>query len=315
MVRSALRTNNPIGLAALECTASCIVSALGIRGLDPRYFLLGYWHITYYDGMLMSVRNMKWIDLLYEYGIRFHLTSGSVYELGSLLDKGNMAIMLSRASKLRFFPKSMLGFESAGFYHSILLYERSMRDGCYQAVDPVAGYAGEILEEELTEASVRPGQFVFCKLDFDPSFIRPVAAQSFRRESAAILAAYRKTAGKAFALFCDDVEASVGWDEMKRKRWAERNMIALSALVRMRSLVWQSYLELDLMTEQEAEEGARNTDEIKRGWLNINLLLAKYGKRGPTAELRDNLLRKLANMRQTELRLLEFLAERGKIAV
>lgn len=313
MVTDVYRHESPAGLAALECTASCIVAALSLSGEDPRYFLLGYWHIGYYDGMLMSVRNMKWIDLQFEYGIRFYLTSGSAEEVSSLLDEGGMAIVLCRASKLRFFPRSMLGFESAGFYHSILLHRRvdGEGEGRYEVVDPVAGYAGEMTAAELSVASVRRNELVYCKLAWDAAYSRPSRQVSLRKESAAILNGYRREAGRAFQLFCADVTASVDWEEERRRTWAEQNMIALSAMIRMRGLVWQSYRELGSYAEWEAEEGARRAEDVKRGWMNVNLLLAKVGKRRPAGDVREGLLRKLEGARLAELELLEYLAERG----
>ncbi|MGO4548857.1 hypothetical protein AB4Z29_29110 [Paenibacillus sp. 2TAB23] len=307
------RPESPAGLAALECTASCIVSALSLSGGDPRYFLLGYWHIGYYDGMLMSVRNMKWIDLRFEYGIRFYLTSGSAEEISSLLDEGGMAIVLCRASRLRFFPRSMLGFESAGFYHSILLHRRcdGEGEGGYEIVDPVAGYAGEMTAAELLHASVRRNELVYCKLVWDAAYSRPSRRESLRKESAAILNGYRREAGRAFQLFCADVAASADWEEERRRTWAEQNMIALSAMIRMRGLVWQSYRELGSYSEWESAEGDRRAGAVKRGWMNVNLLLAKLGKRRPAEDLREGMLRKLEGVRLAELELLEYLAARG----
>ncbi|WP_138754342.1 hypothetical protein [Paenibacillus sinopodophylli] len=307
------RSESPTGLAALECTASCIVAALSLSGSDPRYFLLGYWHIGYYDRMLMSVRNMKWIDLHFEYGIRFYLTSGSAEEVSSLLDEGGMAIVLCRASKLRFFPRTMLGFESSGFYHSILLHGRGDEEGenRYKIVDPVAGYAGEMTAAELSEASVRRNQLVYCKLTWDADYSRPSRRESLRKESAAILKGYRRDAGKAFELFCADVTASDGWEEERRRTWAEQNMITLSAMIRMRGLVWKSYLELGSYTAAEAAEGSRRAEAVKRSWMNVNLLLAKLGKRRPEGDSREGLLRKLEGVQLAELELLEYLEARG----
>ncbi|MFC5469141.1 hypothetical protein ACFPPD_10450 [Cohnella suwonensis] len=308
MIQNAVRTDGPVRLAALECAASCIVSALDIRGFNPRYFLLGYWHIGYYDGMLMSVRNMKWIDLAYEYGIQTGMTSGSLESLNDLLDGGDMAIILCKASKLRFFPESMLGFESAGFYHCVLLYGRSGLHDSFHVTDPVAGFTGLITADELAEASVRSGEFVYCRLRFDADYRRPEERDSFRRASAANLAAYRKSGAKAFERFRADVADSMGWEAANRRSWTDRNNIALSAISRMRTLVWQSYVDTGLLSEEERAEGNVMIGEVVRAWMNINMQLVKIGSRSAVAGLAEIIRRQLETVERAEIRLLEYLA-------
>lgn len=302
-----------VRLAALECAASCVVSALAIRGMDPRGFLLGYWHIAYYDGMLMSAKNIKWIDLAYEYGIRATFTSGSPANLREVIDEGDMAIVLCKASKLSFFPPSMLGFESAGFYHCVLLHGRGDRPDSYRVVDPVADYDGESSAHELAEASVRTGQFVYCRLSFDAAYRRPSARESFLKEAAANLASYEKSGAAAFESFRAYAADFENWDAATRRAWAERNAIALSALIRMRALVWQSYADTGLLTDDELEEGRSKLGDVVRAWMNINLLFVKIGRRASSGGHAEPLARLTIAAEQAETRLLAYLAARELI--
>jgi hypothetical protein len=301
----------PFRLAALECAASCIVSALDIRGLDRRLFLMGYWHTVYFEGLLMSAQNIKWIELAYEYGIQTRMTSGPSSEVAALLERGDMAIVLCRASELRFFPASMLGFESTGFYHCVLAYGKGEAENSFLVTDSVAGFRGDMTTEELDLAGVRREEWVYCHLSFNASYRQPELRTSFLRETNRILDEYGSDGRSAIDSFLGVLAESGQWDPVKRRSWADRNNIALAALSKMRTIVWQSYLDTGLLDAEERETGSRLAEKIVRGWTNVNLQLVRYGISG-VPRSSESIRSGIEEVVAAELLLLKLLAGSGR---
>src|SRR4051812_12848538 len=90
-----------INVAAMECAASCIMTALNIAGLNYRFYLLSYWNLNYHARNLLSGEvNIMRNDLLYAYGIEHKCHIGNEQHLIQALEQKHMILFACHASKL-----------------------------------------------------------------------------------------------------------------------------------------------------------------------------------------------------------------------
>ncbi len=299
-----------VQLAAMECAASCILTALNIAGLDYRHFLLGYWNLTYFSKTIMSGKYMIRNDLKFAYGIEQECRVGTASDLMALLRRNHMILLACRASGLRFFPKGMLAQEAGGFQHFILLYGCRSDPDRFLVVDPVAAYIGEMSAADIWECRVKEKELLYYSLSLPPSFEPPSAREMFARESAAI---YDRYAGnKAMDSFIRDVADCVNWDRTARHAWIDQNNITISSIVKTRSLVWQSFCGLNVMTGDEMRAGRERLEGVVKLWTAVNFLLIKWKKSDAGETLAASVIQKLEALKSRERECLHFIKEKGR---
>jgi hypothetical protein len=299
-----------IKLAAMECAASCIVTALNIAGLNYRYFLLSYWNLTYSSKIIMSGKHMRRNDLQYAYGIEKECKLGNDNDLIALLQQNHMVLLTCHASRLRFFPKNMLGLESTGFQHYILLYGYQPETGKFLVIDPVAEFIGEITASEIWEGSVRENELLYYSLLLPSSFEQPAVREIFSRESAANVKFY--TGDKAMNQFIQDLMECTRLSQEERNAWIDQNNITISSIVKTRSLVWQCFCDLNVMTSDDIREGNEWIEGIVKLWTTVNFLMIKLKRSHANEALVLSIEQKLETLKIKERECLEFIMKKGR---
>ncbi|MFD0697453.1 hypothetical protein ACFQZT_25590 [Paenibacillus sp. GCM10027628] len=298
-----------VKLAAMECAASCIMTALTIAGHDYRYFLLSYWNLNYNSKIIMSGKNMRHNDLQFAYGIAKECRSGTEDDLIALLRQNNMAMLFCKASKLRFFPRNMLGHESSGFQHFILLYGYQPETGKFLVIDPVADYKGEISAYEVWDCSVKSSEIIYYSLELPDYYEQPSASRIFSKESSANLRNY--SGDKAIAAFIQDLQACLQWPQDERDTWINQNNITISSIVKTRSIVWECFCDLNLMTPDEIRAGNEIVEQIVSLWTTVNFLLIKLKKNHSNEAIAKSIEQKLETLKVKELECLQFIQQKG----
>ncbi len=311
-----ITSTDVIKLAAMECAASCVVTGLNISGLDYRYFMLNYWHLIYYGNVLMLRGSIFKNDLGFAYGIEKKLVEGNESKLVESLGRGKMAIFLCRASKLRFFPGSMLGLESNLFQHHILLHGYVPDTGNILAIDPIADFLGEVTIEELLENSIRSGELIYYTLEFPRSFQKPTAREIFQRETESNFKQNVRSrshpGNDAFSLFLHGLVECLQANTDTRNSWIDQNNITISSIIKSRPLIWQSFCSLDMMTSEELRTGGEYINEIVKLWTALNFLLIKLRRKPADTELLESVQYKVQAIKAAEYEFLEFMHEKGR---
>ncbi len=319
MNKPLVASTDVVKLAAMECAASCVLTSLRIAGLDDRYFMLGYWHLTYSANVLMSGRNMVRNDLEYVYGIRKELVSGAGDRLMASLREGHMVLLYCRASRLPFFPVRMLGHEAKGFEHCILVYQYRQETGRFLVIDPIADYIGEMSLAELYSGSARENRFIYYSLAFPTFFQKPSDVEIFHRESANNFNQYTQeglhTGGKAIDLFCRDLAQCAQWNALDRDAWIDQNNITITSIVKTRPIVWESFRALDVLSSEDIRTGAESIEAIVKLWTIVNFQLIKLKRNPDHATLALSIRAKLKAVRSAESAFLEFLYKKGRECV
>jgi hypothetical protein len=258
------------------------------------------------------------LDLEFIYGIRKEWIQSGAKELRLQLTADHLALLLCVPSLLDHFPKHLLTLEEAGFDHYLLLTGYNEATGRFRAVDPITGFIGEMSEEQLERASVKPSslQYLIMQFPADGTFTPPDSQTIFLHEAQKNLNLYlasdKHCGGQALEQFAQDLAASVHWQEDERASWVRQNNITISSIVRMRELVWSGYCELGLMSEEHLEKGNAKIGTIAKEWMAANFLLIKYGRYSGDLTIIDKITHKLTEIRHSETDFLQFIYATGR---
>jgi len=308
-MKKIITSGDLIKLGAMECAASCIMTALHITGLDYRYFMLSYWNLTYTSKIIMSAKNIIRTDLLYTYGIKKEFMKGNEQNLIELMQGNHMAVLPCHASKLHFFPRIMLGHESHGFHHFILLYDYFPQRESFLVIDPIAEFIGEISTAELWESSVSKHELIYYTLELPNKFEQPSIDQIFIRESATNVMRYG--GDKVITKFIEDIKECIKLEQDERNTWIDQNNVTITSIVKTRSLVWQSFCSLNRMTADDVEIGNQLIEAIVKLWTTVNFLLIKMKRSHKQAEIVTTIEDKLLTLKAKERECLEFIKRKG----
>ncbi|MFK7696332.1 hypothetical protein [Paenibacillus sp. HJGM_3] len=314
----AVRNIEPVKLAAMECAASCVVTALRMAGKNEAYFLLDYWNLNYISRSLVSSKSVRLNALEYMYGIRTEFCRLSPEKLQSLLRGGHMVLFVCLASGFDYFPANMLTHEASGFEHVILLYAAGRTPNTFAMTDPIADYIGDVTAEQLYAASVKKDELYCYVLTFpEPgTFREPSPKAVFAHIAERNWSQYVKMniqGGKtALERFRVDLEASLQWETNARDRWIAQNNVTISSIVKTRSLFRQSVRELGLLPEGQLAAGEQRMERIIKLWTTVNFQLVKFKRNVQDEALVASLLHKLEQLAEEELGFLSFLRGIGR---
>ncbi|MFB9278149.1 hypothetical protein [Cohnella cellulosilytica] len=338
-----------VKLAAMECFASCALTYARALGRNRPGIMPDYWNLNYQFRTLLSSKDARQLSLLFHYGVRITLVRGQQERLQADLLSGGCAILLCSASKLRYFPASMLGLETSGFQHCILVQSWNPRTAAYRVADPMVDYIGEADREELAEAGTRSDhrrQMIYFLLEALPEYEPPSAEAVFgycternwlhfnaaqaipdraipdrapaesaqdRQQLWSEWFGNRNSGARAFELVRRDVEASPDWPGPALRRWIERNQLTVTSIWKVRQQVWNSLRELQVMTGEQLSEGGVRVKAVVRLWQHLNYQLSKYKESlHPSREQAQELIRTLTRLETEERYILSELNEWGK---
>ncbi|MFF2480913.1 hypothetical protein [Paenibacillus sp. NPDC058071] len=304
-------------LAAMECFTSCVLTYVQLLGEGRLLPMPDYWNLNYQFRTLLSSKDAKHFSLQFHYGIRMSFTRGDSERLRETIAGGQAAILLCSASRLAYFPRHMLGLETAGFQHSILISGWDEQAGSYRIADPMVGHVGEATPDEMELAGMRSGRQELNYFTLEPpeqDFCPPSAAEVFRYSSERNLklfdlgaadpaaAAPSKAAGpvpqddkrqawaewfggrnggsRAFEQCRSELAALPDWEPAAIKRWCDRNNLTVTSIWKVRQHVWDCFCRLGVMTEAETREAGDAVRRIVRRWQSFNYQLSRVKKLG-----------------------------------
>lgn len=304
-----------IYLGALECLASTVVTSLKMTGRDHRYFIADYWNLNCELTMLLSSRNFAFYNLEAIYGIKSDFVAGPFELLIGELEKGNIVIYNVQASKLSFFPKSMLGFENPFSGHCLLVYKYEPATRTFHVVDPVVNYVGEISMDELIHASAFPGYAGMNTISIgEESSLSSAERLNFsaERNYNSYYLEYVPGGARALRKFREAAAASLEWTQEVRSEWVEKNSISITTVLKLRVLVWDSFRSLADFAEDVIKQGDKSIEEILKLWNSLNFNMLKFGRQ-PKPEYVDAIIGYTNLLEEKELDFLEFVYRNTKL--
>lgn len=304
-----------IQLAPMECIASCVMTALGMKGQVPEWYLLDYWNINYFFKVLVSSKksmNLKNLKTLYGVDVVFRKTTPE--ELTLRFAAGELALLDCKASRLPFFPRSMLSYDDSGFTHSILLCGFREEDRCFLVADPVAGYEGWVPEAILLQAGVYKGQLYVHMLHFSeppPTYTeRELFLYAARNNRDYFETEDARSGRNALFSFTRDIGVLLQENPSRLPEWIGQNILTVTSIITMRKKVWEALKRLHVIPEEEEQGVSALFDDIVKQWTRFNYLLVKL-KINPSANLLDSLAAKNEDIVQSERTFLYRLSELG----
>lgn len=304
-----------IQLAPMECIASCVMTALGMKGQVPEWYLLDYWNINYFFKVLVSSKksmNLKNLKTLYGVDVVFRKTTPE--ELTLRFAAGELALLDCKASRLPFFPRSMLSYDDSGFTHSILLCGFREEDRCFLVADPVAGYEGWVPEAILLQAGVYKGQLYVHMLHFSdppPTYTeRELFLYAARNNRDYFETEDARSGRNALFSFTRDIGVLLQENPSRLPDWIGQNILTVTSIITMRKKVWEALKRLHVIPEEEEQGASALFDDIVKQWTRFNYLLVKL-KINPSAHLLDSLAAKNEDIVQSERTFLYRLSELG----
>lgn len=338
-----------VKLAAMECFASSVMTYLRMAGKDDYRFLLDYWSIRYQFRTLLFSKDVKQMDPEFMSGTRLRFVKGDDAVLYDCITSGLSAVFLCTASKLPYFPRSMLGLESSGFQHSILIcgWDEAARQ--YLVADPMVDYIGWVSQQELVNAGSRMEarkEVLFFALEdeeadsyeeMNPYRLFAYAAErNLRLYSQHASASDTMPAGasgqgkskeaswmewlgnrnggvRAYNMFAQDAVTSLSVHENKRNSWIDRNCLTIGSAIAIRRMVWSSFRRLGVLTADQDRDGEERLEQVLKQWRNMHFKLLKY-KRASKHEQEqvEAIIRNSKQIQLEELSMLQWMSEIGQ---
>jgi hypothetical protein len=336
-----------VSLAHMECLTSCVLTYLNIIGHDYRRLMLDYWNLNYQYKTLLSGKEARQLPLRQLFGIELQSVRGDGEQFMLDVMSGKSVVYLCAAGNLDYFPREYLGMESAGFRHAILIYGWNEQDRRYRVADPVVNVVTELAPDAVLRASAgAAGMYRLTYFTLEAAV--DTAVQVLDDESGLaycsrrLLQAYRNDRSelptvqegegrmererseawldwfgnrhggmRALERFEEDLMASQGWESKRRADWIDRNVMTIASIKRIRSFVWQQYVERGAWVTDKQEQGKAQVDAIHSGWSTLSYLMMKY-KHNPadTGEAAVRAIRvKVEQIKHAELAFLTWLHE------
>ncbi|MEI2281284.1 hypothetical protein [Paenibacillus polysaccharolyticus] len=297
-----------INLGALECLSSAVVTSLNMTGRDYRYFIADYWNLNCELKMLLSSRNFSFYNLEAIYGMKSDFVVGPYELLIREVERGNIVIYKVEASKLGFFPESMLGFENQFFGHCLLVYKYEPGTQTFHIVDPVIKYVGKISMDELIHASAFPSCAGMNTIHLNKESTLSSEQRlnfSAERNYNSYCLEYVPGGARALRKFREIIEESVEWTQEVRNEWSSKNSISITSILKLRGLVWGSFRSLAGFTQDVIEHGDKSIEDISKLWNSLNLNILKIGRQ-PKPEYVDKIINYTKLLEEKELDFLKF---------
>ncbi|MDP9698971.1 hypothetical protein J2T16_001872 [Paenibacillus intestini] len=301
-------------LAPMECLSSCVVSYLKHIGMNPNYFLIGYWSLRYDYGNLAAGMSASEYNLTESYGLDIvPAINSSKEELIRSLSQGHVSFYSCISSSLTYFPKVMLTHENSGFTHVILLVGYNETTDRILLADPTAKYLGEIRFEDLLAAGTSTSGFSYYMLQQNGyksmvlnSYIKEKVSQAYM---AYLYPNDHSSIHLAVKSFIDDLDASFHWTKAKRDSWIMQNNISLTSIYKMRGVFWKSYKESCELTEANVLLGDSLIEGIIRQWVSSNFMLVKYQRANDNQLLVESIKQGIKKAVDQEREFLAFLCD------
>lgn len=300
-----------VKISELLCSESCIMTCLHILGLEYRYVLLENWGLLYEADTLLPGRKLSKIDLKPIYGFRTEEEIVSIGDLAKQVKLHRILLVSVLASRLSFFPKYRLNFESVGFTHQVIVYDYDEKANRFALVDPIAEYIGTVSAEELQAASIVEQKFRIWKMDFPGQQPELSAAQIFQKVTSINYVDIRRT-NKAFQLLRERLSQLPKLDAKERDAWIYRHNLTLNAILKVRQNIWAWFCSLHFMTEQQIAAGKSMMNVVVKHWSAINFRIAKLKNNPMDLQLLETIVQKLEGVEQAEAGLLALMYQWGK---
>jgi len=258
--------------------------------------------------MLLSSRTVTLYNLEPLYGIKSDFVLGSFELLIEELEKGNFVIYHVQASKLSFFPKSMLGFENQLFGHCVLVSKYEPATRTFHVIDPVVKYVGEISMDEIIHASAFPSFAGMNTMIFgSDSSLSSEERLNFSAERNYNFYDLEYIPGgrRALRKFREAVAANLEWDQAVRSEWVQKNSISIMSVIKMRELVWDSYRSTAGFAHEVIDHGDKAIEDISKLWNSLVFNLIKIGRQAKP-EYVEAILDYTNSLEKKELGFLEF---------
>ncbi|WP_127529302.1 hypothetical protein [Paenibacillus kobensis] len=301
-------------LAAMECAASCIMTHLYRSGADPGLFLLDYWNVNYVSRIITASQHVRLNKSLpFLYGIHLVYKGTGPDLLKHSVQSGNRAVVKCRPADLDFFPPNMLSMAESGFDHYILADSFDEARNAFRVFDPIVDFDGFITEEELLRASAEPEEeeILYYELQpdqdqklFESPDKRDIFAYASKRNYEMYVRSQYSSGTAALDSFAHDLQGSLALSPEQTSNWLSQNSIAIASITKLRSSIWNSFVQLGVMDKGQVLEGTNRISGILKQWTTLNFLLVKYRKNIGTESLLSSALARLREVQDAELQFL-----------
>lgn len=301
-----------IRLAAMECGASCLMTALGMLGRNPNHFMLDYWNLTYIAPTLMGNRELGDAPFEWMFGLQLELRNDHLSSIIQVLEEGGWALVLSNPANLEYFPKKFITDELGGDDHYVMLYGYDAARRLFRIVDPIAHFIGEITQEELALGVESTEEMeYYALLPGAKEFVQPTDSELFAYAAGRNYAeAFAENTLVAYESFREDIAQIVNWEAEARDYWIYHNNVTISTIVKLRATIWKAFCDLGALTSEQTEQGQRLVQSIVKQWTTFNFQLTKF-KKHADENLVTSLLNQFSAIREVEV---SFLAWMNQIA-
>ncbi|MFC5701159.1 hypothetical protein ACFPVX_07675 [Cohnella faecalis] len=310
-----IKPDDLVNLAPLECLCSSVLTGLKLAGLNHHLFLVNCWDVQFHSNYLMSCREIEDYEKIDRiYGTRSDFfENGSVEHLEEIFDSGGVAYFLCFASRLSYFPKAFLSYEATGLAHSVLLSRYNKKKNSILLIDSLVDYIDEIHAKDLQSASLLDDKLIYFTQCFSENSksSSPNLYEIFTDATERNLSVYSKGKGNrgvgALMMFQKETSSSINWDQYSLDKWVDMNKVTMTSIIRMRKYVWNSFQSLGVMSPDFIERGDLLVNEVIRQWNSLIFLMLKYKRNFQNAALIDSIIRKTDDIKNAEIRMLEYL--------
>lgn len=232
-------------LADLECLSSNLINALIIKQKDYRQFLLNYWNIEYFNGILVGSKNINLCFLDYLFGIKLIRKEGTIDEILGHLTRDRLVFLEVKASDLHFFPRNWLRFEDNQLKHTCLLEGYDATKNEFQVLDAILKYRDVSSIRQIEDTANENGLHNFIVLEENMEHQPPSTKDILKKATDYNHRLYSQKhfhfGIKALNLFRGGLTASLGMDASERYQWAWSNVKSINSLIRVHKQVWKAY--------------------------------------------------------------------------
>lgn|GEM_PF-3351420 len=306
-----------IKLAAMECAASCILTHLYRSGANPGLFLLDYWNVNYVSRIITASQHVRLNNSLpFLYGIHLVYKGTGPDPLKQSVRLGNRALVKCRPADLDFFPPNMLSMAESGFDHYILVDSFDEARNAFRGFDPIVDFDGFITVEELMRASAEPEgeEILYYELQpnqerkvFESPDKRDIFAYAAKRNYEMYVRSQYSSGIAALDSFAHDLQGSLALSPEQTSNWLNQNSIAIASIIKLRSSIWNSFVQLGVMDKAQVLEGTNRISGILKQWTALNFLLVKYRKNIGDEALISSALARLRETGDAELQFLAWM--------
>ncbi|WP_128895304.1 hypothetical protein [Longirhabdus pacifica] len=297
-------------LAPMECTTSCILTYLNMKQKNSSYFLLSYWHLTYYQQVLMSGTKKSNLNSLY--GVKQTYYEASVASIVNCLHNNQHVILMCRPDRLNYFPRENLIFNNLNFMHAILIYNVDEEEQ-FHFIDPTEDYVGTMSATEVEHLIHRKAM---CLALDDKLDVKQNEEELILSSIQEVYRTYMSYSVHALHPFKKDFAYLNSWSALRREQWLKQHNVMISAIVKTRKAVWQAYEDVNFFTPAQHKELEQGMNKLLKQWMYLNFSLLKF-KNNSSQQLIENICHVIDDIARREkdfILLLKQYADETKVA-